>query len=449
MSTGKVTFTFEGRPKQKEFFFTVAQSARRMLPFNKFALGGGVRGGKTFTVLFCLARLCHWFPGSKWVVIRKDFAKLQQTTIPSLQKLISGSSNWSWNRDKANYYAERSNGSRIYFYGENLDIDPEMNKFLGLECNGFFLEQSEELSERMYEMALQRAGSEYLPGGTPPPFIFFTFNPSQTWNKKMWHIPYLDGTLPEDMYYMPLLERDNPSVTNEQKANWKKMSDNDYKRMILGDWTDFDDTDGRWANAFDYDIHTRPKLRVLPNYPIHLGWDFNRDPLSCVAVQMSPAMGRPDSFLRWIKEFHEPVQLKDLCLKIKRTFPSHMLYVTGDSSGNKGDIGFEGRNDTHYKMIQRYLDLRDKQMHLNKSNLYHNDSRLLTNTMLTSYPNELFCQEGCPKLIGDYMTAKVDERSHKVGHILKDRGENKNDLLDASRYIRQTYFKKWFDSLGI
>jgi hypothetical protein len=144
-------------------------------------------------------------------------------------------------------------------------------------------------------------------------------------------------------------------------------------------------------------------------------------------------------------QFKEPVQLHELCAQIKAKYPASIMFVCGDVSGKKGDIGHEERNATHYKLIQRYLKLSPKQLNINNKNLEHGDSRLLVNTLLSNYPNLYFSQEGCPDLISEYLKAKVDVNHKDAGHLKKDRDENKLDLFDGSRYFFQTYFKDWVD----
>ncbi len=429
-----------------EYFTAVVRACNDENQYRKFGYGGAIRGGKTWVTLAILAYLCKRYPGSKWVCIRKDFPSLQKTTIESITKMLAGSPYWKWRRAQGDVFIQHSNGARIYFMGENIDRDKELNKFLGMECNGIFYEQLEELTETLWEIGSSRVGSWYI-DPMPPAFVFTTFNPSQRWLKEKIWARYIAGTLPPDFYYQEALPRDNPFVTQDQWNTWEQMDSRYQAQYIAGDWTDFDDTDPRWAYAFDEGKHVRDTLPFLPSFPVYLSFDFNRDPLTCVAMQMTPQkqQGQRNSFVHFLREFTGPVQLKELCTQIKTAFPSSILFVTGDASGNKGDVGYDKRNDTHYRMIARYLRLSPKQLNKADGNLEHHDSRLLVNTLLYNYPNLHFSGAGCPTLIHEYKHAKVDENSSKPGHLKKDRAENKLDLFDGSRYFFQTYFKKYVD----
>lgn len=204
-----------------------------------------------------------------------------------------------------------------------------------------------------------------------------------------------------------------------------------------------------WLYAFNKDKHVKRNIAMMPTFPIHLSFDFNREPATCLAMQMSPQKGSKHSFVHFIKEFVADVQLADLCQMIKAYFPAQVITVTGDAAGNRGDIGFEGRNQTYYTMIKSYLKLSDRQMQVNSSNLYHNDSRNLCNTMLYSYPNMYISESGCPNLIRECEIARVDIRSSTPGKLLKDRQEYKMDIFDAFRYHLQTHFLDFVEKFFI
>lgn len=431
-------------PKQYDYFIEVVKACQGITQKRKFAYGGAIRGGKTFVTLFILIWLCKKYPGSRWVVIRDTFPNLQKTTIESLNKILMFSKNWHWNRDQGNYYIQNHLGSRIYFIAENIDRDPDLNRFLGFEANGFFLEQLEELSQKTWQIVMSRCGSWYI-DNMPPALMFTTFNPTQRFPKQMFYDADRLGTLPDDTFYMNAKPSDNAFVTDDQWSTWKQMDERYQLQFIEGDWTDFDDTDPRWVYAFEDSKHLAVDIQLLKSFPVYLGFDFNREPLTCVSMQMSPHIGGRNSFTHFLKQFKGDWQLREICQQIKHTYPSSILYVTGDSSGNKGEIGYETRNETHYTLIQKYLKLHDRNMQLNSKNMELHDSRLLINTALTILPNVKFSQKGCPDLIHEYKWAKVDVTKQRPGALLKDREENKLDLFDGSRYLWQTYYKEWIE----
>lgn len=203
-----------------------------------------------------------------------------------------------------------------------------------------------------------------------------------------------------------------------------------------------------WLYAFDMQKHVFDTVPYYPAFPIYLSFDFNREPLTCIAAQMSPELGLKTSFLHFIKEFSYDVQLKELCARIKSEFPNSILFVTGDATGQRGDIGFDGRNSSYYSMIKSYLGITDKLMNLNTKNLHHNDSRNLCNMIFANYPNVKISKKGCPKLIQDCVMAQLDVDKGE-GRLLKDREVYKLDLFDCKRYLIQTYFLSFVNKVWL
>lgn len=194
----------------------------------------------------------------------------------------------------------------------------------------------------------------------------------------------------------------------------------------------------KWLYTFDEGRHVVEELPYLRTFPVYLSFDFNANPVSCVAIQRGT-----NKFLHIFKEFSGDMQLDELCKVIRSYFRGSILFVTGDASGNRHDVGFSGRNQTYYTIIKEYLGISERQLHLNRKNLLHNDSRMLCNTMFNSYPGLKISEKGCPKLLNDIRIAEVDTGSGVAGRLKKDRGRFKMDLFDAMRYHFQTYDLKF------
>jgi hypothetical protein len=129
-------------PKQSVFVDAVLSGKYRLL-----AMGGGIRGTKTFAVLIVLIILCRIFPGSRWAIVRKDLPTLRRNTIPSIEKirLLTGGFLGQLNHSDWTYTCK--NGSQIILFPESFTQDPELDRWRGLEVNGFALEEADELAE--------------------------------------------------------------------------------------------------------------------------------------------------------------------------------------------------------------------------------------------------------------------------------------------------------------
>jgi phage terminase large subunit len=241
------------------------------------------------------------------------------------------------------------------------------------------------------------------------------------------HSTYKDNEFIDQAAYLQTLITSAAGNANTLRVN------------VDGDWG-LEVNNDPWLYALNEDKHFVDDIPFRPQYPVHLSFDFNRSPMTCSCTQMSPSKGMPDSFVDTFYEFTGDVQLEELCRRIKAKFPVSILFVTGDASGRQGDVAFAARHSTYFTMIQKYLKLADKQMHINSRNLEHNDSRQLCNTMLYRYPNIRISKKGCPVLVNDMRIATVDEKKAAPGVLKKDRDQFKMDMFDNWRYALQTYF---------
>ena len=214
--------------------------------YRYLATGGGIRGTKTFTTLATLLVLCRVFPRSRWAVVRKDLPTIRRNVMPSWEKIRPQYFMGPVNR--TTWTSTATNGSQVIFFPESLSEDPELNRWKGLEVNGFLLEEANELSERSYYKAIERAGAWIIPRSEsdpfpkqPPPLILFTFNPCDNWPRQVFYEPHEAGTLKAPYYYLPATVADNPFVSDEYRESLKNLPDREYQTFVLGKWGLMDD----------------------------------------------------------------------------------------------------------------------------------------------------------------------------------------------------------------
>lgn len=254
---------------------------------------------------------------------------------------------------------------------------------------------------------------------------------------------------------------DNYFIDQERYRNilWLSSGGNSmlFEAMANGAWG-MKENEDPWLYALDIEKIFRPSP-FIPSFPVHLSFDFNRDPMTCTSWQKSPSIGMPNSFLRGIREFTGERGLENLCRKIKGVYPGSILFVTGDSNGHSkyhahalqynssDERTYEGKNDTNYRIIQRTLDLNENQMHTFSKNMEHSDSRQLSNIMFAHHPNFTIDPIGCPILRKECQIATVDPKSSTPSKLLKDREGYKMDAFDSMRYIFQRYYKTYPDTI--
>lgn len=260
---------FVATPAQATFFDAVFSGRYRFL-----AYGGGIRSGKSATAIILVQLLCRIFPGSRWAIVRMDLPTLRRNVLPTFEKFrIPG---FMGPVNHSDWTATAVNGSQVVFFTESISEDPDLNRWRGLEVNGFFLEEANELQEQSFNKAIERAGSWVLPPGReqPPPLVVCTFNPSGGWVKRKFYDPARAGTLAAPWYFQPATIADNPHLPAEYVESLRSMPERDYKRFVEGDWTFIS---GAFFDELGADTHLVQPLDAWPDYWTYWGgydWGF-------------------------------------------------------------------------------------------------------------------------------------------------------------------------------
>jgi len=219
--------------------------------FTYIGMGGGIRGTKTFGMLSVLVVLCKLFPRSRWAIVRTDLPTLRRNVVPSMNKLrMMGLQDQVSVLNQSTWTYTFTNGSEIILFPESFSQDPELERWKGLEVNGFLLEEGSEIQESSAYKAIERAGSWIIPATPedpkpqqPPPFVFATFNPTPNWPRRWFWDPYKAGTLKPPFAFIPATAADNPFIPDAVKESWKNLPEEEYKRFIQGEWDFIDDPD--------------------------------------------------------------------------------------------------------------------------------------------------------------------------------------------------------------
>lgn len=438
-SSSNVEVLFNPFPKQIEFLEAVFGGKYTFIMY-----GGSIRGGKTFAGIGALLLLCKKYPKSKWAIVRTDLQTLKRNSIPSFWKCCPKSFIKHYSQD--NQVVTFTNDSQIMFFGENYADDKDLNRWRGLEVNGFLLEELNELQYKSFNKAIERAGSNVI-DPKPKPLIIATCNPANNWVKELIYNKHLAGELPEKWLYITAKIFDNPYVASDldYMEALKTMPPMEYDLFVNGDWNSFA-VNNPFAYCFDETKHVG-KCEFDPNLELMLSFDFNKDPITCVVSQHGEARENSqhpeiDLELRYIKEFKlSNSDIYALCEAIKTTYDYHnpLYLITGDATGRARSALVRG-NINYWKVIKQEFGVSDNQIKTPSVNPSVKDTRVLMNSMFVNY-NVVVDPDNCPAFIKDLKFVECDE----FGDLMKDRtGEYKKaDLLDCARYNQATFFK-WF-----
>lgn len=406
---------------------------KRHQTLRQFYYGGAIRGGKTFLYLTILCLLCKKYPGSRWHIVRKSFTQLSGITESSLQRIL-GPLKVKWKRSTKDYYVQFRNGSRIYFFSENLNADPQGTRFLGLETNGLLLEQMEELGSNTLKQALMRVGSWYLPD-QPPAVILGTFNPTYSWVKQLIYDQWVANPDAVPFHYTTALPEDNSKVTEDQWASWENLDPVTYQRMIKGVWEI--DVKGRFYYSFVEAKHVKP-VEYNEDLPLFYSYDFNVDPSCAIVFQTDK---------RTIFNILDEVRIEngdtpEVCARLRERWAKFepLEKVTGDAAGLARMSGIKGHLN-QFQVIKRELGIPEDRFVLADTNPEIPDSRVFVNSVFSRFPS-VAVHPRCKWLIHDlnFVQIKRNEEGRvgiqKTGKniVAMEEAESMGHLADAARY---------------
>lgn len=236
-------------------------------------------------------------------------------------------------------------------------------------------------------------------------------------------------------------------VEYEKNLRVRAMGDEDMFNSIANGAAAVRNKNNAWLYInYEHCIVDYP-IMLIPGNTVYLSFDFNNEPMTCTAWQMSsgrhPINGE-GRFVHAVGEFEasmadtdeEIIQL--LARRVKAAFPYNPLRMTGDSNGRARLKGVAG-NKSIYFLLAKYLNIHQNLIDVNPQNLDHSISRALCCTWLYNHKGVRISKVTTPKLVSDMRIARASEKV--PDELVKNRKEFKLDYFDTFRYIPATYFK--------
>lgn len=268
---------FKPTPKQRE--------AKKLLLANRQLLfGGAVRGSKSHFGCMAIISLSQQYPNSRWVMLRKDSVVLKATLLKTFKENFIDK---GWHQEieqfnQTDLVLTWKNKSQILFMGENFDRDKELNRFKGLEFNGAFIDEVNEVQELTLDKIIERAGSWFHSPGCPTK-ILMSCNPTQNWVKRRFYDKFKNGTLPNGVAYLQSRIYDNPYVPEDYLESLKMLPPQSYRIFVDGEWDVAMKTGNEFLREFDTDKHIKPNSWSIDNL-MHISIDNNVYPYIAVTV---------------------------------------------------------------------------------------------------------------------------------------------------------------------
>lgn len=403
--------------------------------------GGAIRGGKTWWLLITFISFCSRWPKSRWVIVRESLPRLQATTFVSFHSILNtGLASFVAHHDKQQHIYTFKNGSQIIFFAENYDNDKDLDRFKGLECNGFGAEEINELQEKTFFKMFERAGSwngadADANGILPNPKILATCNPAHNWVKTLVYDPWRQRELNPNWDFISANINDNPHLQQSYKDSlMENMPEVERLRFVEGDW-DIMQVVNAFAYEYKQDKH-EGTVEFDPAREVHISIDFNLNPFGIIFSHVY-YQGRQLCIRVFDEMSIENGSLPIMAERIKARYAEHLrkFNITGDAMGNNRNITMAD-NASNYIYLQRALKLKPHQI-IVPANPAHSNSRADVNFVLHNADVKIDPVK-CPNLCRDLKFVQCDAFGEIIKRDRKDINQ-RADHLDCFRYLVNTW----------
>lgn len=330
---------YELLPAQKEFMLNVGKYPRDIALYQ-----GGYGSGKTFCgsllgILFCLK-----YPGVTGLVGAQTYTLLRDTTLKQYFEHLDNMGfveGYHYEYLKTEEILKFKNGSEVLF--RHLQ---EPNKLKSLNLAFVELEEMSDTPESTFKMLISRLRQNIKPEWRKKGFKYRLFGHTNPESSKGWIYKYFVEEKPDNYRLIQAPTTQNKFLEPDYVESMKELYDEEYYRInVLGEFGDY--TSGLVVKNFTND--NIKELHYQPDLPLHLTFDFNVDPMSCILAHV--ADGKVFYFDEFILENTTTQGTMDEVLK---KYPAHKseIIVNGDASGDNRSTQSEVSN---YVIIRNAL----------------------------------------------------------------------------------------------
>jgi hypothetical protein len=381
-------------------------------------LKGGGGSGKSVFASFKISLRTTTERGHKFLCLRKVANTIKESIFAELKERLfelGCLEEFEINKTEKTF-THLPTGNQILCMG--LDEPEKIKSIKGI--TGMWIEETTEFDENdidQLDLRIRGEKENYIQ-------YILTFNPisEDHWLKKR----FFDVKKPE-VTLVETTHLDNHYLTQEDRQRLEDLKERNplyYDIYCLGKWGVVDKSN-KFLFSFDEQKQVTSGLKINPNLPVWLTFDFNIDPMT-VTVAQRPHIKRLECIKCLQLDNSDIFQMLD---RIQADYPNVIFIATGDASGHNR-IGAVRGKTSYWLAIKGELGLKDHQLMVRKQNIGLIDSKVLCNAVNQSV-EIVFDKEGCAPLVNDCKFAKVDER----GELIKDRKKQKNDFLDGLRYL--------------
>ena len=427
---------YELLPAQREFMLNVGKYPRDIALYQ-----GGYGSGKTFCgsllgILFCLK-----YPGVTGLVGAQTYTLLRDTTLKQYFEHLDNMGfveGYHYEYLKSEEILKFKNGSEILF--RHLQ---EPNKLKSLNLAFVELEEMSDTPESTFKMLISRLRQTIKPEWEKNGFKYRLFGHTNPESSKGWIYKYFVEEKPDNYRLIQAPTTQNKFLEPDYVESMKELYDEEYYRInVLGEFGDY--TSGLIVKNFSNE--NIKELHYQPDLPLHLTFDFNVDPMSCILAHV--AGGKVFYFDEFILENTTTQGTMDEVLK---KYPAHKtdIIINGDASGDNRSTQSEVSNyviirnalKRHYPNNKIRFDLRPYNPPIK--------NRIASfNAMICNHNGErkIFIDKRCKWLLYNIYNLKYKVGSDVVDVPTYSQIKTENNLkylehpFDSASYLVEYYF---------
>ena len=429
--TGAITI--RPTPKQREAYLACEN--------NKIVLyGGAIRGGKSYFLVLYAFTIAFRYPRSRWLFLRETLPTLKRTLLVTFNEFVqNGFGQYIKDFNQQSLTVTLTNGSQFIFMAEGFDTDKELNRFRGLEINGAFIDEANEIQETTFNKVIERSGSWFHSKGCPSKIVM-TANPTNGWLKERIYDKWESKSLPQHIAYIPARIFDNPFIPTDYLESLKLLPRYQYEVFVEGNWNIQLKVGGEFYKCFELDKHVG-QCKYNPELPLHISWDDNVNPYLPLGVFQLE--GKKVFMIDEIAGVNPNNTIKAVCNEFIRKYYGHKsgLFVYGDATAQKEDTKLE-KGYNFFRLIQDALIQFRPSMRISKSNPSVAMRGNWINTILENSIGgiDIIIDESCKKTINDFVLLKEAADGKKSKDM-------ETDPVTKVRYQKVGHFTDLFDYL--
>ena len=401
---------------------------------------GGYGSGKTWCGSLLGILLAMKYPGCRGLVGAKEYELVRKTTLVSYLEHLDNMGfiygvDYSYN--KVDKIIRFSNGSEILFSA--LD-DPE--KFKSLNLHWAEIEEASQVSDSTFKQLIGRLRNTFI-GKDWDDFRYRLFGHTNPQPDKGWIWRRFVEEAKENYRLIIAPTTNNIFLPAHYVESMKESFDEEYYKInVLGEFGDY--ASGLVVKGFNE--KNIKDLKYIPSMPLHLTWDFNVDPMSCIIAH------KTEKNVYYIDEaVLENSSTERTIQEVIRRYPNHKadIIINGDASGDNRNTQSEYSNYVIIKnALQKHYPNNKIKFDLRPYNPPIKQRIAAFNAMVCNSNGErrLFIDRKCKHLLNNIYNLKF-----KVGTDIVDvptyaqiKSDNSLKFMehpyDAASYLVEYYF---------